>query len=49
MGQGAASRMGRPRSAAELQAMLAATGFARARLCATATPLVTRVMVADAE
>lgn len=49
MGQGAASRMGRPRSAAELQAMLAAAGFARARLCATATPLVTRVMVADAE
>jgi demethylspheroidene O-methyltransferase len=49
MGQGAASRMGRPRSAAELQAMLAQSGFARARLCATATPLVTRVMVAEAE
>ena len=38
---------GRPRRAEELQAMLRAAGFAQSRLCATRTPLLTRVLVAD--
>jgi demethylspheroidene O-methyltransferase len=38
---------GRPRTPAELQAMLAASGFARSRLLATRTPLLTRVLIAD--
>jgi demethylspheroidene O-methyltransferase len=38
---------GRPRRAAELQAMAAAAGFRRPRLVATPTPLLVRVMIAD--
>jgi demethylspheroidene O-methyltransferase len=38
---------GRPRTPVELQAMLAEAGFARSRLLATHTPLLTRVLVAD--
>lgn len=38
---------GRPRRAEELQAMVRAAGFAQSRLCATRTPLLTRVLVAD--
>lgn len=38
---------GRPRPPAELQAMLAAAGFARSRLVPTHTPLLTRVLLAD--
>jgi demethylspheroidene O-methyltransferase len=38
---------GRPRPPRELQAMLAAAGFARSRLLPTNTPLLTRVLVAD--
>jgi demethylspheroidene O-methyltransferase len=39
---------GRPRRPDELSAMLAAAGFASPRLLPTRTPLLTRVMVADA-
>jgi demethylspheroidene O-methyltransferase len=39
---------GRPRRPAELQAMLAAAGFAASRLIPTGTPLLTRVLVAEA-
>lgn len=38
---------GRPRTPGELQAMLAAAGFAQSRLIPTHTPLLTRVLVAD--
>jgi len=38
---------GRPRTPAELQAMLAEAGFAASRLIPTRTPLLTRVLVAD--
>ncbi|MDP3416230.1 MAG: methyltransferase [Falsiroseomonas sp.] len=38
---------GRPRRAEELQAMLAAAGFARSRALPTPTPLLTQVLVAD--
>jgi demethylspheroidene O-methyltransferase len=38
---------GRPRTPAELQAMLAEAGFAASHLVATRTPLLTRVLVAD--
>ncbi len=38
---------GRPRRPEELQAMLAAAGFARSRLLPTNTPLLARVLVAD--
>jgi demethylspheroidene O-methyltransferase len=38
---------GRPRTPAELQAMLVEAGFARSRLLGTHTPLLTRVLVAD--
>jgi demethylspheroidene O-methyltransferase len=38
---------GRPRRPAELQAMLAAAGFAASRLLPTRTPLLTRVLLAD--
>jgi demethylspheroidene O-methyltransferase len=38
---------GRPRSPAELQAMLAAAGFARSALLPTNTPLLTRLLLAD--
>ena len=37
---------GRPRSQAELEAMLRAAGFARARLARTSTPLLTQVLIA---
>ena len=40
---------GRPRRAEELQAMLAAAGFAGIRLLSTGTPLLTRVLVADVQ
>jgi demethylspheroidene O-methyltransferase len=39
---------GRPRRPDELQALLAEAGFSGARLLPTHTPLLTRVMVADA-
>jgi demethylspheroidene O-methyltransferase len=39
---------GRPRSWAELQAMLGDAGFAEARLLPTRTPLLTRVIAASA-
>ena len=38
---------GRPRTAAEIQAMLEATGFRRCRTVATATPLIARIIVAQ--
>ncbi len=40
---------GRPRTRAELEAMLAAAGFIRPRLLPTRTPLLTRVIVATAD
>ncbi len=39
---------GRPRTQAELEAMLGQSGFAQARLLATRTPLLTRVIIARA-
>lgn len=38
---------GRPRSAAELQALVAAAGFGTSRLAATSNPLLARVLVAQ--
>jgi len=39
---------GRPRTQAELEAMLVEAGFARPRLLPTRTPLLTRVITATA-
>jgi demethylspheroidene O-methyltransferase len=40
---------GRPRTAGDIRGMIAAAGFAGSRLLPTPTPLLTRVVVADAE